>query len=153
MASARLRAVGDQPLDGDLAVAHRRQDAIEVLAGGVAAREQGHLLPVEVRVPEGDRLVHHAHEHVAPAMADEVEAPLHRTGVAGCVEDDIEALAGLLGGASLRQGRHGGDRGDDFRPRGVAVEQDDLGPGEPCEEGDAEADRAGADDKRAVARR
>ena len=78
-------------------------------------REQSYLLPVEIRVPEGDRLVHHAHEHVAPAMADEVEAPLHRTGVAGCVEDDIEALAGLLGGASLREGHHGGDRGDDFR--------------------------------------
>ena len=59
-ASARLRAVGDQSLDGHLAVADRRQDAIEVLAGGVAAREQGHLLPVEIRIPEGDRLVHHA---------------------------------------------------------------------------------------------
>ena len=78
-ASARC-AMGDQAVDGNIAAADRRDDALKVLGGGVAAAEQGHFLAVEVRVREGDRLLDHADQHVAAAMGDEVEALLHARG-------------------------------------------------------------------------
>ena len=95
--------------------------------------KQRHLLAMEVRILEGDRLLDDADEHVAAAMGDEVEALLHRPRLAGRVEDDVEAVAvGEARRPRLRRRRRGAtvDAGDRLRARrarsGVAVEHGDL---------------------------
>src|SRR5580765_3025647 len=86
-------AVGDQAVDGDIASAHGRYDALEILGGGVTTSEQGHFLAVEIRIHEGDRVLDDAYEHVAAAMGHKLEALLHGRLVARSIKDHIKAIA------------------------------------------------------------
>ena len=92
-ASSRLTAMGDQPLDLDAARADRRQHLAEILDRGVAAALERQLALVEVGVGEADVGADHAHEHQRAAMRHPAEALLHRPGVAGGVEHEVEEVA------------------------------------------------------------
>ena len=151
--------MGDQSPDRNVAVADRGDDMREVLVGRVPAGEEGHFAAVEIGIGEGDRILDDPDQHIASAMADEVEAPFHGALAAGRVEDDAETVAageGLDRFERIAGGRkdvRAGDRRRRLGPPGIAVENRHPGSGEAREQRDAEPDRPGADDQHIVARR
>ena len=146
--------MGDQSLDRHLAVADRAT-ALDRSPRGWRCGSRARSFPCGGNPdPEGDRLLDHADKHVAAAMGDEVEAPLHRPAlpVASNTTSKPSPVSARRSLAARQRGADGGDRPRPLRHRfGSRSNTTTSAPGEPREQRSAEADRAGSDDEHSIA--
>ncbi len=125
----------------------------------VAAADQRHLALVEFGIGEGDVVLDDTDEDQCSAMRDMGEGRLHRLGVAGCVEDHVEAFAAgrlphQIGRRRLRSRRASRSRVRFRRKPSLSVlmsSRRHVEPGDARKQRGAKPDRAGADDQRSCA--
>ena len=138
----------------------RSDDLTELGRGRVAARHQRQFPAVKIRIGKGDVTLKEPHEENTCPVRREIEGRLHRAFVPRCVDDEIgelpaegvsECLLQIYVSADFDRVIHSKGLATELEPAGADVGNGDVLGSIAKKREDAEPDRTGSENERAVA--